>query len=484
MRFPARMLGALAALACMLGVAAPPADATVFYGVDAQNRLVRFDPFSSAFRDVVPLTGPGASSVLALDVRPATGGLFAVTRSTSGIQLARIHQGTGALRPVGLPVSISGAIAGASIDVHEVRDDAQVLIDTGGTDRSLHLDLDTGAVSDPGNLPGGTDYVGLAWSPATNGSTPVALAVNALNNRLSFGDPSGLTSDIGPLDDVALGQTTSLDFAPDLVLWLYGGAAAPQHVFAVDWLTGHATSIVQVVAPLKAFAVQLTGGIAFGSGTVGAGEGDGTAAVTLHRAAPAEGIAKVRWSTADGTAAAGADYTAASGEVTFARGQTSKAVSVPLLQDSAAEGTERVTLHLDAVDGVPAGPDAQLVIADDDQPAAPGPPPDTAAPVLLALPVKLAAKRSLKLPFALSEASRVTVTLGLTKQRAKKLKLSAELATAELDGVPGDNTAALKLSKKEARKLHARSSTKATADIVATDAAGNRATRTMKVTLT
>jgi hypothetical protein len=71
-------------------------------------------------------------------------------------------------------------------------------------------------------------------------------------------------------------------------------------------------------------------------------------------------------------------------------------------------------------------------------------------------------------------------TLGLTKQ----LKLSAELATAELDGVPGDNKAVLKLSKKEARKLHARSSTKATADIVATDAAGNRATRTMKVTLT
>src|SRR5215212_6589143 len=116
---PTRMLGALAALGCLLGVAAPPADATVFYGVDGQNRLVRFDPFSSAFRDAIPLTGPGASSVLALDVRPATG----------GIQLARIHQGTGALTPVGLPVSISGAIAGASMDVHDVRDDAQVLID-------------------------------------------------------------------------------------------------------------------------------------------------------------------------------------------------------------------------------------------------------------------------------------------------------------------------------------------------------------------
>ncbi len=124
------------------------------------------------------------------------------------------------------------------------------------------------------------------------------------------------------------------------------------------------------------------------------------------------------------------------------------------------------------------------MIADDDQPAAPGPAPDTTAPVVLALPVKLAAKRSLKLPFAVSEAGQVAVTLKLKQKTAKKLKLSATLATATLEAKAGENTAALKLAKKTAHKLHARSSTKATATIVATDAAGNRATRTMKVTLT
>jgi hypothetical protein len=58
------------------------------------------------------------------------------------------------------------------------------------------------------------------------------------------------------------------------------------------------------------------------------------------------------------------------------------------------------------------------------------------------------------------------------------------LATATLQAKTGENTAALKLSRKAARKLHARRATKASAAIVATDAAGNRATRTMKVTLT
>ncbi len=67
-------------------------------------------------------------------------------------------------------------------------------------------------------------------------------------------------------------------------------------------------------------------------------------AVTLHRAAAHE--VSVDYATADGTAAAGADYTAASGTLTFAPGETAKTVSVPLLDDSIDEGKERFTLRL------------------------------------------------------------------------------------------------------------------------------------------
>ena len=59
----------------------------------------------------------------------------------------------------------------------------------------------------------------------------------------------------------------------------------------------------------------------------------------------------VDWATADGTAMAGEDYTAASGSLTFAPGETSKTVSVAVLNDTAREGDETVTLRLSNISG-------------------------------------------------------------------------------------------------------------------------------------
>ena len=67
-------------------------------------------------------------------------------------------------------------------------------------------------------------------------------------------------------------------------------------------------------------------------------------AVTLSRAAAHE--VSVDYATKDGTAAAGADYTAASGTLTFAPGETAKTVSVALLDDSHDEGKETFSLRL------------------------------------------------------------------------------------------------------------------------------------------
>ena len=67
-------------------------------------------------------------------------------------------------------------------------------------------------------------------------------------------------------------------------------------------------------------------------------------AVTLSRAA--SGPVSVDYATKDGTAAAGADYTAASGTLTFAAGETAKTVSVALLDDAIDEGKETFTLKL------------------------------------------------------------------------------------------------------------------------------------------
>ena len=67
-------------------------------------------------------------------------------------------------------------------------------------------------------------------------------------------------------------------------------------------------------------------------------------AVTLSRAP--SGTVTVDFATSDGTATAGSDYTATSGTLAFAAGETAKTVSVPVLDDDHDEGSETLTLTL------------------------------------------------------------------------------------------------------------------------------------------
>ena len=67
-------------------------------------------------------------------------------------------------------------------------------------------------------------------------------------------------------------------------------------------------------------------------------------AVTLGRASGA--TVTVDYATGDGTAVAGEDYTATSGTLTFAPGETAKTVPVPVLNDAHDEGEETFTLTL------------------------------------------------------------------------------------------------------------------------------------------
>ena len=67
-------------------------------------------------------------------------------------------------------------------------------------------------------------------------------------------------------------------------------------------------------------------------------------AVTLSWAASA--AVKVSYATADGTAAAGSDYTARSGTLTFDPGETAKTVRVTVLDDAHDEGNEKMALVL------------------------------------------------------------------------------------------------------------------------------------------
>jgi len=85
---------------------------------------------------------------------------------------------------------------------------------------------------------------------------------------------------------------------------------------------------------------------------------------------PSSVTATVSYATANGTATAGSDYTAASGIVTFAPGTTTQSVPVQVLGDVVVEADETFLVNLSAPTNATLG-DAQGVgtIADDDAPS-------------------------------------------------------------------------------------------------------------------
>ncbi|PWC33928.1 carbohydrate-binding domain-containing protein [Azospirillum sp. TSO35-2] len=70
------------------------------------------------------------------------------------------------------------------------------------------------------------------------------------------------------------------------------------------------------------------------------------ATFTVKLSAASSSAVTVDYSTVDGTAKAGSDYTATSGKLTFAAGETSKTVSVKVLSDSVTEGNETFGLKI------------------------------------------------------------------------------------------------------------------------------------------
>jgi hypothetical protein len=87
-------------------------------------------------------------------------------------------------------------------------------------------------------------------------------------------------------------------------------------------------------------------------------------------------IVTVAYATADGSALAGNDYGARSGTLVFLAGDTSKSVSVPLVDDEIAEGEETFTVALSrAVNASLADAQGAGTILDDDAGETPPPPP-------------------------------------------------------------------------------------------------------------
>jgi plastocyanin len=119
--------------------------------------------------------------------------------------------------------------------------------------------------------------------------------------------------------------------------------------------------------------------IQFSAGTFSIGEGGGAANITVSRSGSATSAASVDYATSDtaglnncstvnNVASSRCDYPTSVGTVRFAAGETSKSISIPVVDDSYAEGGENFTITLSNANGGALGsPTAATVTINDNE---------------------------------------------------------------------------------------------------------------------
>lgn len=110
----------------------------------------------------------------------------------------------------------------------------------------------------------------------------------------------------------------------------------------------------------------------FSASNLTADEGAGSAMISVTRTGSSSGAVSVNYVTANGTASAGSDYTATSGVLSWADGESvSKTFSIPIINDTDQEVNETIVLALsNPTNGAILGPQATatLTITDNDGP--------------------------------------------------------------------------------------------------------------------
>jgi len=144
---------------------------------------------------------------------------------------------------------------------------------------------------------------------------------------------------------------------------MYGQTVAVE-MRVLDWSgTGTVISkpiLVDIESPNGAMA-------GFASESVSVVENAGTRTLTVNLSTASDTPVTVQYATSDGSAVAGADYTAQSGTLTFNVGVTSQTISIPILDDSVVEGDETFTVQLSNAAGAGLGLNVVTVtITDDD----------------------------------------------------------------------------------------------------------------------
>jgi Ca2+-binding RTX toxin-like protein len=399
---------AAAAAAAFLALASPAQawNTDELYGItDASPpHLVSFAPVGPAitYTSDAPISGLMlGDAVVGMDVSPRDGGLFLLARNGTTGRLYSLDAATAEATAVGTlaadPADTSApytSLGDAAYGV-DFNPQSNLLRVTGGLNTGLNLRVDpaTALVTTDAPITPGVHLAGVAYHNNDN-----TLATNTVQYAYDFtpDDWGSVTMPnngatwtvIGPNPPFTSvnASNVGLDEAVSGVMYetqSTNDAPAGEKLYTVSNFDTAAVTHT-LVAPLPTALVGMAAAIdnivGVDSPNITAGEGAGDARVTITRRNPS-GKTSVQYSTADGTAVAGTDYTPTLGSLTFAPGEVAKTVSIPLTDN----GTDQPNRTFDLNVSLPQGAEALLAqntkttvtIADDDPaPVQPGPPPD------------------------------------------------------------------------------------------------------------
>jgi surface-anchored protein len=167
----------------------------------------------------------------------------------------------------------------------------------------------------------------------------------------SFGTPTVWVDTADNPNGHTGGQLDSSD-----ALWLIGGGHVHYNwgftargYYAIDvqasaFLPDGTPTSSQVVTYY--LSAERPGCLEFSTSNYTVNEAAGTATITVSRGFGSDGPVTIDYATSDGTAQAGVDYTATSGTLSFADGETSKTFTIPIAVDGFVENNETINLTL------------------------------------------------------------------------------------------------------------------------------------------
>ena len=496
-----RLLPIVASAALL--VAAPQAAALPAAGTTPAGEVVIYDTAAPGnILERHAITGLQAGETIeALDVRPATGQLYALgyLEASTGVALYVIDPGTGVATRIGPAEITSGLSRSFGMDFNPQTGRIRV-VETQDVNLRLHPDTGTPAEFDM-SLADGTgpeQVAAIAHDQNDHGTGQTTLwGYDFIDNHLArIGGPNGGGPEGSPNNGVVvpfgpatgaiagIGRGLGMDITPggEALLTLTTAGPTTHGLYRANLATGAVTSIGQFPEDVRDVAVLQSSLIALDGPTTVVEEAASSATITLRRTGSATGTQTVQYATSDGTATA-EDYTPATGTVTFAPGETTKTFAVPIAGDAADEPWETVNVSLSttgggAVLGLPVT--GTLTIVDDDAPA---PPADDAKPQLLvSVPAtrrRAQVNKGVRGKIAASEACAVRLRLKLGKRTIG----TRALAPAG----PGVTDFAVRPGKRGRRALRKRLRSSRTAVVRVqargTDAAGNAGAASARLTV-